>query len=143
MHTGDDASALAIFNQIASETDLPQPYRVLALIRQTTLDFDTLAPAAVIERLDALAKPGSPWFGSAGEMVALAHLKQNKPEAAAPIFAAMVKDETVPESIRSRAVQMARSEEHTSELQSLMRISYAVFCLKKKKIQSKHNNAHT
>src|SRR3546814_4627720 len=28
---------------------------------------------------------------------------------------------------------MARSEEHTSELQSLMRISYAVFCLKKKK----------
>src|SRR3546814_5852765 len=31
-----------------------------------------------------------------------------------------------------------RSEEHTSELQSLMRISYAVFCLKKKK----HNNTH-
>src|SRR3546814_15590000 len=30
----------------------------------------------------------------------------------------------------------ARSEEHTSELQSLMRISYAVFCLKKKKIYS-------
>src|SRR3546814_6484548 len=33
----------------------------------------------------------------------------------------------------------SRSEEHTSELQSLMRISYAVFCLKKKKI----NNIHT
>src|SRR3546814_9064689 len=33
-----------------------------------------------------------------------------------------------------------RSEEHTSELQSLMRISYAVFCLKKKK---KHNNNTT
>src|SRR3546814_9747896 len=30
-----------------------------------------------------------------------------------------------------------RSEEHTSELQSLMRISYAVFCLKKKKLRSK------
>src|SRR3546814_1651682 len=30
-----------------------------------------------------------------------------------------------------------RSEEHTSELQSLMRISYAVFCLKKKKIQTR------
>src|SRR3546814_8670288 len=29
-----------------------------------------------------------------------------------------------------------RSEEHTSELQSLMRISYAVFCLKKKKVQN-------
>src|SRR3546814_3296926 len=33
-----------------------------------------------------------------------------------------------------------RSEEHTSELQSLMRISYAVFCLKKKKKISKPNN---
>src|SRR3546814_10657088 len=31
-----------------------------------------------------------------------------------------------------------RSEEHTSELQSLMRISYAVFCLKKKKIHNEH-----
>src|SRR3546814_5164309 len=34
----------------------------------------------------------------------------------------------------------ARSEEHTSELQSLMRISYAVFCLKKQK--QKHTNEH-
>src|SRR3546814_6051737 len=32
-----------------------------------------------------------------------------------------------------------RSEEHTSELQSLMRISYAVFCLKKKKNKKKRN----
>src|SRR3546814_5712062 len=32
-----------------------------------------------------------------------------------------------------------RSEEHTSELQSLMRISYAVFCLKKKKIKRTNN----
>src|SRR3546814_10801638 len=34
---------------------------------------------------------------------------------------------------RDKGVAGARSEEHTSELQSLMRISYAVFCLKKKK----------
>src|SRR3546814_6033047 len=33
-----------------------------------------------------------------------------------------------------------RSEEHTSELQSLMRISYAVFCLKKKKKRSSHKS---
>src|SRR3546814_1385108 len=37
-----------------------------------------------------------------------------------------------------RQFDVTRSEEHTSELQSLMRISYAVFCLKKKKY--KHNN---
>src|SRR3546814_3646807 len=34
-----------------------------------------------------------------------------------------------------------RSEEHTSELQSLMRISYAVFCLKKKKIKKQHKHS--
>src|SRR3546814_5299795 len=36
--------------------------------------------------------------------------------------------------------RQSRSEEHTSELQSLMRISYAVFCLKKKK--NKHQQNH-
>src|SRR3546814_6492397 len=36
-----------------------------------------------------------------------------------------------------------RSEEHTSELQSLMRISYAVFCLKKKKTKHTLNNHYT
>src|SRR3546814_7741612 len=39
-----------------------------------------------------------------------------------------------------RADTVARSEEHKSELQSLMRISYAVFCMKKKRIQT--NNIH-
>src|SRR3546814_10840702 len=36
------------------------------------------------------------------------------------------------EFVNMKTVYVARSEEHTSELQSLMRISYAVFCLKKK-----------
>src|SRR3546814_7492290 len=40
-------------------------------------------------------------------------------------------------NIEHHATKSERSEEHTSELQSLMRISYAVFCLKKKK-----NNIH-
>src|SRR3546814_7102846 len=40
---------------------------------------------------------------------------------------------------RCRLTPLLRSEEHTSELQSLMRISYAVFCLKKK---TKHTNKY-
>src|SRR3546814_4874936 len=39
----------------------------------------------------------------------------------------------------SGSVRIPRSEEHTSELQSLMRISYAVFCLKKKNNLNKDN----
>src|SRR3546814_6100933 len=42
-----------------------------------------------------------------------------------------------------RQPDVGRSEEHTSELQSLMRISYAVFCLKKKKKQETIPNKHT
>src|SRR3546814_7616261 len=41
-----------------------------------------------------------------------------------------------------RCVQRVRSEEHTSELQSLMRISYAVFCLKKKNKKNKKNSTN-
>src|SRR3546814_6350336 len=47
--------------------------------------------------------------------------------------------------VRSEIQGQDRSEEHTSELQSLMRISYAVFCLKKKKqkdtTKERHNDA--
>src|SRR3546814_4210389 len=44
-----------------------------------------------------------------------------------------------PESIFAHVAGLTtRSEEHTSELQSLMRLSYAVFCLKKKKKRKKH-----
>src|SRR3546814_8327912 len=42
-------------------------------------------------------------------------------------------ERNLPEPVFGRGDIMKRSEEHTSELQSLMRISYAVFCLKKKK----------
>src|SRR3546814_2597112 len=43
--------------------------------------------------------------------------------------------------LASDAAGVTRSEEHTSELQSLMRISYAVFCLKKKKHEITHRTS--
>src|SRR3546814_7077276 len=45
--------------------------------------------------------------------------------------------------LRDGAAGRARSEEHTSELQSLMRTSYAVFCLKKKKKKHANNKQKT
>src|SRR3546814_1857678 len=53
-----------------------------------------------------------------------------------------------PDLIERWDVAVSRSEEHTSELQSLMRISYAVFCLKKKKkttinVSSTMQNMHS
>src|SRR3546814_2040913 len=51
---------------------------------------------------------------------------------AAPVDAALPR-EVAAALVVCHRIAAARSEEHTSELQSLMRISYAVFCLKKKK----------
>src|SRR3546814_4685049 len=44
---------------------------------------------------------------------------------------------------RRQVARAGRSEEHTSELQSLMRISYAVFCLKKKKHNKQRQKLYT
>ena len=107
LQQGDNQAAVAAFKQVAEDGKMAVPYRELALIRQTTVEFDRLPPAEVVRRLQPLAQAGNPWFGSAGELVALAYLKQKQPQRAAPIFAALAKDESLPTSLRSRAVQMA------------------------------------
>lgn len=104
---GDTKTAVAAYKAMAADTSLDQPYRDLALIRQTALEFETLQPQQVVDRLKPLAVEGAPWFGSAGEMVAIAYMKMRKPDLAGPMFAAMAKDGSVPQSIRSRARQMA------------------------------------
>jgi hypothetical protein len=96
-------------NAIAGDSALPQQYRDLATVRATVLQFDRLKPQSVIDRLKPLAVAGNPWFGSAGEMVAIAYLKLNRPQDAARLYSAMARDKQVPESIRSRSVQMAGS----------------------------------
>lgn len=106
---GDLKKAVAGFSKVAADSSLPQPFRDMALIRQTALEFDTLAPQKVVDRLKPLAKSGNPWFGSAGEMTAIAYMKMGKEDLAGPIFAQIAKDEDVPETLRSRATQMAGS----------------------------------
>jgi hypothetical protein len=101
--------AAALFGQVAADRGLAQPYRDLALVRQTAVEFDTLPPQTVVDRLRGLAVPGNPFFGSAGEMVALSYMKLNRPAEAARTFAAMAKDKELPETLRSRATQMAGS----------------------------------
>jgi hypothetical protein len=54
-----------------------------------------------------MAAPGNPWFGSAGELVGLAYLKQGRKDLAGPLFASIAKDTDVPQSLQTRARQMA------------------------------------
>src|SRR3546814_2126833 len=57
---------------------------------------------------------------------------QNTGTTPLPVEIRLVEAELLPDTVKA-SDRPTKSEEHTSELQSLMRISYAVFCLKKKK----------
>lgn len=106
LEANDRATALAKYKALA-EGDTPEVYQQLGLVRATALEFDSIKPAEVIARLQPLAKPGEPWFGSAGELSAMAHLKQGQRQQAARMFAAIAADPAVPETMRSRATQIA------------------------------------
>ena len=54
--------------------------------------------------MEPLAKPGNPWFGSAGELTAMAMIKQGKKTEAGRLFAAIAADRQVPE-FHSRAAR--------------------------------------
>ena len=99
--------AAAKYREVAADDGLPQPYRDLATIRGTAIEYDSLKPEEVVARLQPLAKPGNPWFGSAGEMTGMALAKQNRNSEAGQLFAKIAADKSVPDSIRSRAVQIA------------------------------------
>lgn len=107
LRTNRRQEAVAILDEISADEDAPQPYRDLATIRSVAARFEELDPQKVIDRLKPLAVPGNPWFGSAGEMVGMAYLRQGKNELAGPLFAAIAKDETVPSTLRSRTRQLA------------------------------------
>src|SRR3546814_2050812 len=91
----------------------PSPITAIARPGWSLSLFATAKPSAALIEVDECAAPKGSYSLS---------LRLVKPDSPPPVLSVR---------IRSR-----RSEEHTSELQSLMRISYAVFCLKKKK---KHN----
>src|SRR3546814_983093 len=59
-----------------------------------------------------------------------------------PLPTLLMPNSMTPRKPASRKKAVSRSEEHTSELQSLMRISYAVFCLKKKNIHTTHQSTN-
>src|SRR3546814_2321107 len=92
---------------------------------------DTLFPYTTLFRSLELAK----LFCSIAIMIRPGAMKSAK---GTPMTVRPAPPSATVKMTRKRSVVIARSEEHTSELQSLMRISYAVFCLKKKNNTSQH-----
>lgn len=107
LEAGNDAKAAEIFAAVAADADAPQTLRDLALVREISVSFDRLKPGDVVARLKGLTVPGNPFFGSAGELTAMAHLEAGNRQEAGALFAAIAKDENQLETLRSRARQMA------------------------------------
>lgn len=107
LELGNTAAATGLFKAIANDADAPPALRDLARVRQVSTNFDTMKPADVIAQLKDLAQPGNAYFGSAGELVAMAHLESGNRAEAGRLFAGIAKDEDQAETLRSRARQMA------------------------------------
>ena len=109
LRQNDRKTAIDIYRELAADDGLPQPYRDVATLRGTMTEYDSLKPDEVIARLSPLAEPGKPFFGSAGELVAMAMLAKNDRAGAGRLFAKIAADPQVPQTIRARAVQIAGS----------------------------------
>ena len=106
LQSGDRTTALAQYKAIMEDEGVPQSYRDAATVRLTQMEFDTLKPDEVIARLQPLSVKDNAWFGSAGEMTALAMLKANRRSEAARLLTAIGADRSVPAPIRGRAEQL-------------------------------------
>lgn len=103
----DVRGAAAKFAAVAADRSLGQPFRDLALIRQTTAEFDMVKPQVVVDRLRGIAVPGNPWFGNAGELVAISYLRMNRRDLAGTIYGQIARAPDTPETVRARVVQIA------------------------------------
>lgn len=106
---GDAKAAAAIYAGIAADEEVAQPFRDVALIRQTLLEYDKLTPQQAIDRLKPLAIEGNAFFGTAGELTAIAMLQAGRPAEAGRLLAAIARDKTVPATLRTRAARLATS----------------------------------
>lgn len=109
MAGNDRARAAAIYAEMAADDSLPKPHRDLALVREVMLTFDNAEPSDVVAKLQPLAQPGEPFFGTAGELTAAALLKMGRDDEAAQLFGRIAAEPTIPESLKVRAAQMASS----------------------------------
>src|SRR3546814_2607081 len=114
----------------STRTDTLFPYTTL--FRSADRLASSASPTLVGEVRRATSSEGCSWMLSGGSQWSASVTKSSKN--------AQVRRDRRPRNPSCEAD--SRSEEHTSELQSLMRISYAVFCLKKKKIHNKQLNRH-
>ena len=104
---GNDAKiANARYGAAAAISDADPVFRDLALIRQTLVEFDTLEPAKVVERLQPVIDRNGPAFPPAAELAALAELKRGKTQQALALYRRIAESNLSSPSLKRRAQQM-------------------------------------
>src|SRR3546814_2283683 len=91
--------------------------------------------------VNAFIRPSGVWYGASHRPGGFGYIPQRCPPKRHPEHQRQPDRRTTRgcrKSVAGEVRRFVRSEEHTSELQSLMRISYAVFCLKKNRTTSTH-----
>src|SRR3546814_140788 len=131
---------------IATYEDAEQWAEAGGLYQEKTTKFDSYRERNSDLQSMAIAYTRAKDFQKADG--AIAQLIEKEPEFVgayvmrAQIHAQDTSDFAAAKPYYEKVISVIRSEEHTSELQSLMRISYAVFCLKKKKIIKQKRTKH-
>src|SRR3546814_1728262 len=148
MQTYNDAQGLATLDKLVAETSTTNPD--VQAIRGNALYRLERYPEAITALKQAIDTAGADANPQWQQLLMAAYFDSDQAgEAAAIAEAQLAKnpdDKKLQMNMASIYLQSGqRSEEHTSELQSLMRISYAVFCLQKKKktIQQRHKRETT
>lgn len=106
---GDSKAAAAIYAGVAADEGVAGPFRDIALIRQTLAEYDSLKPQQVIDRLKPLTNKDNAFFGTAGELTAVALIQTNRSAEAGRLLAAVAGDPETPQTLRDRAARLAGS----------------------------------
>lgn len=106
VRANETEKAISAYEAIAADKSLAEPFRQLAGFRAVQLQYDALTPEQAIEKLKPLAQDGTPWFGPAGELLAVAYLDSGQPQLARALFEAIAGNAEVSPSLRARASQM-------------------------------------
>lgn len=103
---GDDAGAVAVLDQVATNADLPLVYRHIAAFKALLLQSETLSLADRRLQFEALAQPGAPLALLATEQLALLDVEAGDTAAAIDRLRSIVADATVRQDLKERATQV-------------------------------------
>ena len=105
--SGDREAAAAAYDRIAAASEFDPDLRGLAMLLSVLQRMPEADPQATIDRLAPLTASGSPWRPSAIELTALARLKLQDKAGALDLFKSLADDPATPQSLRTRAAEMA------------------------------------